>query len=132
VVELKEILELQLVHRALMAARFAENPSDSVLLGSPYLAIIHSSVVDEIIAAYRSEAKFGTAARWDEWREFSKDRLEWDVVRKRLSLPEMGWNTLPDNAAKRDVLMTCFEPFRVPPELIDELVQELDQVTKPV
>jgi hypothetical protein len=97
-----------------MAARFAENPSDSVLLGSPYLA------------------KFGEATRWDEWREFSTDRLEWDVVRKRLSLPEMGWNNLPDNAAKRDCLMTCFEPFRVPPELIDELVQELDQVTKPV
>jgi hypothetical protein len=121
-VELKELIELHLVHGALLAARFAENPSDSVLLGSPYLAIIHSSIVDEIIVAYRSEAKFGEATRWDECREFSKDRLEWDVVRKRLSSPEMGWKNFPDNAAKRDFLMTCFEPFRVPPELIDELV----------
>lgn len=65
-VELSDLVELEVVHRALMAARFAESPSDPVLLGSPYLAIIHSSIVDEIVAAYREKGQAGITARWEQ------------------------------------------------------------------
>lgn len=93
-VELSDLVELEVVHRALMAARFAESPSDPVLLGSPYLAIIHSSIVDEIVAAYREKGQAGITARWEQWREISKDCRKWMIVRDQLSSPEMGWRRL--------------------------------------
>jgi hypothetical protein len=124
---LENVVDLLVVHRALMAARFTMNPTSPELLGSTYLASVHSEVVDEISAAYRREAKFGEAARWDQWRELSKDRNEWDVVRARLSEPDGGWETFPNQDAKRDYVTICFQPFRVSGELIDEMILELDR-----
>jgi hypothetical protein len=129
VVEFRDVLELEIVNRALLAARFAEDPIDPLLLASPYLAIIHSSVVDDLAAAYRRDGKLGNALRLDEWRIFSKHRPEWNLVKNRLASPEMGWQRLEDVGAKRELLLTCFEPFSVADGLIDELIEELDQLT---
>jgi hypothetical protein len=126
-VEFRDLVELEVVHRALMAARFAETASDPVLLGSPYLAVIHSSILDDIIAAYRKDGKLGVAARWDKWRELSKERNEWAIVKGRLSLPEMGWQSIQSCDEKCELVRTCFEPFRVSQALIDEMVADLDQ-----
>jgi hypothetical protein len=101
------------------------------LLGSTYLAAIHSWVVDEISAAYRRQAKFGEADRWDQWRDLSKERFEWDVVRRRLRDPDGGWATFSDEDAKRGYLVICFEPFRVQPELVDELIVDLNRAAGP-
>ncbi|MFF4414319.1 hypothetical protein ACFYY8_17475 [Streptosporangium sp. NPDC001559] len=128
-VELKDIAELEVLHKALMSARFADAPSDPVLLGSPYLALIHSSILDEIVDHYRRNSQMGIAARWDKWRELSVDRREWEVVRRCLSQPDSGWARLPSDELKRDLIRTCFEPFRASSALVDRMVEEIDHET---
>jgi hypothetical protein len=41
----------------------------------------------------------------------------------------MGWDRLGGEGAKRDLLGSCLEPFKVSPELIDDLINELNQET---
>jgi hypothetical protein len=124
--EMKDRADLLLMHRALMEARFAKNPSDRVLLGSPRLAEIHSSLVVEIVEAYRSEGKGDEAVGWEKWRELSSDRLEWEAVRHRMSHNPASWDRFAGVEAKRDFLRICFEPFHVADELVDELIEHLD------
>jgi hypothetical protein len=131
-VELRDLVELEVVHRALMAARFAAAPSDPVLLSSPYLTVIHSSIMDDIIAGYQRDGRGGIAARWEKWRDISKERSEWEVVREGLLIPEMGWRSVPNLEEKRELVRTCFEPFRVSRELIEEMVADLNQATNSV
>jgi hypothetical protein len=120
--EVRDLIELQVLQKALMVARFSgESP---VLLGSPYLSILHTMIVDEIIARYRADTRLGDAARWVEWRQLSKDRREWIQVRRELSEPAAKWSAVADKA---DHLRTCFAPFEVSDELIDEMVMLLDQ-----
>ncbi|WP_427885157.1 hypothetical protein ACQHIV_23530 [Kribbella sp. GL6] len=122
-VELKEYAELLAVHRALMAARFVDEPETPTLLGSPYLAKVHSGVVDEMTALCRREGRFGEAERWEDWREMSRGRAEWGVVRRRLGAE---WGSLGSREDKRDYLGLCFQPFRVSAELVDEMIADLD------
>ncbi|KAB2340546.1 hypothetical protein F8566_44220 [Actinomadura rudentiformis] len=84
--------------------------------------------MDEIIAAHRSDAKEGPASRWEKWRVMSKQRHEWDVIVHRLASPEMGWKNL-SLAGRRDVVLTCLQPFEISDELLGEMVAEIDRLT---
>ena len=52
--------ELQVLHRALMEAKFAERPSDTAIPGSPYLADMANRVVAKLSELDPS---------WTEWRK---------------------------------------------------------------
>jgi hypothetical protein len=126
VFEIRDLIELQVLQKALMAARFSGD--DQVLLGSPYISVLHTMIVDQLISQNRAEGNRGGAAGWEKWRQFSKARREWDHVRTQLSRPRGGWPNIPQ-PEKADFVRSCFAPFDVPAELIDEMVMLLDQPT---
>ncbi len=124
--EVRDLVELEVLQKALMVARFSGE--DPVLLGSPYISVLHTMIVDELIARNRAEGRQGAAADWEKWRTFSKDRREWNHVRRELS---RTWHRLPalDTAEKADYVRSCLAPFEVSAELVDEMVRLLDEPT---
>lgn len=72
------------LHRALMEAKFAEQPNDPDISGSCFVSEMADQVVETLIAMEKERGYSENAARWSEWRKISESRREWRIALDRL------------------------------------------------
>jgi hypothetical protein len=110
----EDLIELQLLNRVLMAARFKPPQGAQFLLGSAGVASLHARVVDAIVAhpdAFQSE--------WVEWRRFDRRMFEPDLIVLVVQQMEAFFTmSLIDQTA---LLRICVSPFVATDEEVEEL-----------
>jgi len=113
--------ELLALHRALLEAKFCDEPNDNDVSGSPIVASLHRQLVEALVEA-ESERK-GVEARsaWTKWLALSSGRREWKVALGR-ARSEPQWNgwTEKDRLSYARALLS---PFSVSDELLAEFIR---------
>lgn len=104
-----EQLDLLYLQRALMEARFASDPVDRVLLGSPRLAEIHRYLVDELIELDERRPGVRAPSDWREWRRFSTRTREREVIVERLKTEDISGMDEQSRLAYLRVVTAPFE-----------------------
>lgn len=123
-VEIFDFNEVQALHRALMEAKFAENPVDTAVCGSPFVAAVANRVVDTLIEMERHSGGDERARHWEEWRQVTPSRREWKVALSRVE-PGGPWSSWSVEE-KRRFAELLLSPLRATDQLLDQFVREAD------
>jgi len=113
--------ELLALHRALLEAKFCDEPNDNDVSGSPTVASLHRQLVDVLIEAESERKGEDARSSWVKWLALSSDRREWKVALDRArSEPQWdGW-TEEDRLSYAEALLS---PFSVPDDLLAEFIR---------
>lgn len=118
------INELRVLHRMIMEAKFARDPVNKDISGSPLAAAVSDRVVDAIVAAERDSGGEDAARQWEIWRQISPDRREWSIALNRIE-PGEPWRSW--NCEKRTRFVEILlSPLKASPELINVFIKEVD------
>jgi hypothetical protein len=113
--------ELLSLHRALLEAKFSNDPNDPAVIGSKIIADLSNRVVDSLI---RSESE--TGEKWEKWRKnsISVNRREWKIALN--SIPHKKWAEW-DKERKINFIEILFSPFQLTEELQLLFIKECDK-----
>lgn len=87
---LDDYYELLALHRALLEAKFCDEPNDLDVSGSPIIARLYQKLIPVLIQA-EVEKKGDTARQsWSHWLRLDATRREWGVALKRARVEKNG------------------------------------------
>ena len=115
-------VDLLYLQRALMEARFARDPVDPVLLGSPRLAEIHRYLVDELIALDERKPGVRPPSGWRTWRRFSTREREREIIVRRLKAENISQM---DERSRLDYLQVVTAPFETTDVELRQLLSDI-------
>jgi hypothetical protein len=117
------IEQLLVLQRGLLEAKFSPNPRDSALQGSPILAELTSSIVQEIRERYALEGDENRVNQWTEWARWSKRTVERRLVRDHLRELE-AWEKMSADS-RYAYVRALIAPFEASDGEIAELIHDL-------
>lgn len=118
---ISDYYELLNLHKALLEAKFHDNPDNYYVAGSPYVARLSSKVID-LLAIIEIERK-GTES-WTDWRKLSnQDHYKTRAVN---AIIHRGvWEQLSD-CEKRETVFNYISPFTCTDVEMASLIREID------
>lgn len=121
--EIKDYYDILNLHKALLEAKFHQNPDNNYIAGSPIIAKFCNDLVD-LLAEY--DLKNKGKEDWTEWRKlcnqnYYKERIINGI--KRFG----GWKTLAFSE-KRDRILNYASPFTVTEDDMSRLIYEIEHM----
>lgn len=115
------------LHKALLEAKFHQNPDNNYVAGSPIIAKIYNELID-LLTNYDLQNK--GKEDWTEWRKlcnqnYYKERIIEGI--KRFG----GWKVLDFNK-KRDRVLNYASPFTCTENDIAMLIYEIDHMDEEI
>lgn len=109
------------LHKALLEAKFHENPENASVPGSPIVARLYNELLDRLAEC---EAEKKGKENWTEWRKiknqnFYKERAISNIIQFS------QWRT-SDYQQKANLIYNYFSPFTYTEDELSELVYEID------
>lgn len=122
---INEYHELLALHRALLEAKFADDPNDRDIAGSPFVAKFAREVIKALVGHDGDRKGQQGVDRWEKWLALDSSRREWRVALQRArERPEWGkW----DEAERRDCARVLLAPFRVSDEQITAFLSAVQE-----
>lgn len=124
VFQIQDYYSLLALHKALMQIKFAPNPLDPVLSGSPLIAETMKQIV-EVLAEMEIERGQPRAAEM--WRNLKINPSEnlWRIALERVGRdgPWLIWSI----DKKREFATILLSPFKVDDDLLNNFIQQADQ-----
>ena len=124
--QVNDYYKLLSLHRALMEAKFAEQPNDPDISGSRFVAEMADQVIEMLITMEKERGHSEKAARWSEWRKISESRREWQIALDRLRTCRSWekWSVIE----KTDYAKILFSPLTVDDELLKVFIRKGDSM----
>ena len=123
--QVTDYYELLALHRALMEAKFAEDPNDQDIQGSPLIANLANRVVETLIEVEKRRGMSQTDERWMNWRIATKNRREWRVTEEYIRRTS-AWQRWTEKE-KRTYVKDILSPLIIKDELLSELLEMGDK-----
>jgi hypothetical protein len=119
------MVQLLVLQRALLEAKFSPQPRDTALPGSSILAELSVSVLAEIRDRYAKEGKLGYVRRWSEWGRWSRRTEEqamvYEFLRKSQAWSDMSY------PRRRDGVLALIAPFEATEEEITNIIESVQR-----
>lgn len=112
------------LHKAIIEAKFSENPIHMELPGSHLLAQVSNQIV-EILIKKEIESGGYSAINWKRWREIDEHRREWDIAMKYIVSHGQVWRTW-ERDRKEEFVRVLLSPYIISSELLDRFIIEAD------
>ncbi len=104
--------DLELLHRALLEAKFNNSPNDECIMGSKPLAKIICQITDILFEEYvKQDGEDRVSTFWNPWRKMSESRREWQLIKNEIKNIDT-WEEF-DDEAKKDYITILASPFIV-------------------
>lgn len=121
---INEYYQLLNLHKALLEAKFHENPDNRYVAGSPYVAQLSNKVVD-LLALMENNRK--GVESWTEWRKLSNQAFYKTRVIEAI-IKGGRWNSLSD-CKKRETVSNYISPFTCTDFEMNSLICEIDSLS---
>lgn len=123
----EDYYDLLNLHKALMEAKFCDEPNNTYVSASSIIARLHNELLDVRINA--EVEKYGSEAKesWDRWRKIDKNRREWKVGLNRIKY-ESNWPHY-NQQEKIEYVKCLLAPFVVSESLISLFIIEADKAS---
>ena len=112
------------LHKAMLEVKFYTELEDKTILGSPFISETVEDNLSFIIESLEKKGDFLGVEEWGEGRNLSKDRREWDLLKKRLYSVDYEWSKF-NKSKKIEIIKIFSAPFRLSKDLVDELLVKL-------
>lgn len=120
---LKDIHELETLHKALIEAKFPNGEPNTSLSASSILSKICNEVLDNIIDYYKQIGNESRVSSWQNWRLLHQDRREYkmidSLIRKNPQLKDLDSQLLDEH------LQSLVSPFRIEKELYQTFLDSI-------
>ena len=120
-IEINEYYKVLNLHKAILEAKFHENPDNEYIAGSPIIAELCNEIVDLLA---RMEMHKKGKEDWTNWRQLCNQ----DYYKQRILLliaKHENWKKLTDDEKKEKV--RCYiSPFSCSDDEMLKIVEELD------
>lgn len=128
VFQISDYYKLLALHRALMQAKFARNPIDPVISGSPFIAEMAEQIVNTLVAM---EVERGYPERAEAWKiRIDPNGELWQIALSRISSADettfAAWGKWSFEE-KKHYAKILISPFIADDGLLQKFVQEADQ-----
>ena len=110
--EVNDENELLALYRVIVEGKFNEDPEDTVISGSPFVANAVNRIADKFIELKPHDS---------EWREIDENHRFVSIVKKRVSECSK-WNEWPKNE-RIEYLNILLSPFRVNEHVLQKLTK---------
>ena len=122
-------IELLALNRALMEAKFSNDPNDNDIAASPIVASIVRRLIDELTIMHeRADVKTLPSLDWKAWCKEGPGEREMSIIRRNLTKISF-WNDL-DNEQRSDYIENLIAPFVVDNDSFSELLEYADKHNK--
>lgn len=128
--ELSDYYDLLNLHKALMEAKFHDNPDNEYIAGSPIIAKIMNEIVDilTVIDPYANDGD------WESWRKLENhlnskcefDKTIWSKIATRVSKDKL-WKEY-NKGEKIIATKSYFSPFVLTDEEIEDFINYIDNI----
>jgi len=122
--EIKDYYVLLNLHKALLEAKFHNNPDNILVSSSPIIADLSNEVVD-ILTELDKNKDNGNVEKWNNWRKIEKQSF----YRKRAinnAILNERWKEM-SNEDKKRIAINLLSPFRATKEEIKQFINEVDK-----
>ena len=135
-IEINDYYGLLNLHKALLEARFHQNPDNQNVAGSPVIAKLHNEVIDKL-EQFDEQKEKGDVKRdgrigentgtWSEWRmlknqTFYRDRAVANAV--NVTYLKSNWKSMSDEE-KTEIARNYLSPFKATEEELESFVEEV-------
>lgn len=117
-------MELLALWRLVAEAKFAMEPDDRDLWGSPLVSVLSKRLGDALREAARRSSRPGELARVESWAASLRTNVVLPIVQRRLQedAGSESWARLT-HAEKGNYVRDCVAPFCPDAELVEELIR---------
>jgi len=122
---LDDYYELLALHRALLEAKFCDEPNDFDVSASPIIARIYKKLIPVLIEAESKKKGEGARQSWDRWLRLDPSRREWGVALKRAK-SERKWASWSPRE-KRSYVADLLTPFVLEEEIAEKFVLQVEE-----
>lgn len=121
--------EMLALHRAILAAKFSESLNDPALPGSRFLANVANRLIEAICAEEIARGRPDQAQSWQEWRQLSPERLEWETLKAFVesAAKSANWSVWTIEE-KQEYVGILASPFMLDPLHLDALIHGPSQI----
>ncbi len=123
VFQVDDYYELLALHRALLEAKFCDEPNDLDVSASPLVATLHRKLLKSLIKIEVDKKGLSAQNDWDDWLTLRADRREWIVGLKRVKNLDI-WDEW-SNETKKKYVLNLLSPFYVSDELVNTFLVEV-------
>lgn len=121
--EIQGYYELLNLHKALLEAKFHQNPDNKNVAGSPFISKFCNEIAD-LLQEYDYAQKGKDT--WGEWRQLSNQEHYINIAVEKII--EAGkWKTL-DKVSKRDTVLNYISPFQGSERELEDLIGQIDKL----
>jgi len=118
-----DYFELMALHRALLEAKFCDEPNDLDVSASPIVAELHKRLIRSIVDAEIDRKGSLAKDEWDDWLKIDTTRREWEVGLQR-ARRERLWDEWSIQEKKKYVY-DLLSPFKLNEELVDNFIAQV-------
>jgi hypothetical protein len=118
--EINKDSDLMALHRAIVEAKFSEQPQDKCIPYSEILANLSSQIFDNIIETLNVQNEPEQAEHWASCRYLDSDWVGYDNIKKRIKETDV-WGELSEKEKVELINIIC-APFKPNTEQVSELL----------
>ncbi len=115
--------ELLALHRALLEAKFCDEPNDFDVSASPIIASLHKKLLQSLIKLEVEQKGSSAQDSWNNWLAIDPERREWNVGLQR-ARDERLWCEWSKEDKKKYIL-DLLSPFHVDNELAEIFLNQV-------
>lgn len=124
--EISDQYELLALHRAIMEAKFHDDPDSVDVPGSPLLARVSEQVVGAPIESERAHGRKAEALRWERWRTEPRVGRFWGVAVSH-GVRDDRWAS-SSTTQRAAIARALLAPFRVDDSVIEQFIAEVQSL----
>lgn len=124
--EIDNYYDLLNLHKALLEAKFHQNPDNENVAGSPIIARISNDILDLLDLYELKYNKSNKVNSWKEWRKISNHRFYKERAINRIVQCE-EWNNL-DESGKKQTIMNYLSPFTCTDNQLLDIMVEIQKL----
>lgn len=114
------------LHKALMEAKFCDEPNNTYVSASPIVARLHNELLEILINADADKNGIKVRGDWERWKTIDESRREWKIGLERLKY-ESCWSKFNFDE-KVEYTLNLLAPFSVKDEILEKFIEEADKV----
>jgi hypothetical protein len=122
--QVTDYYKLLALHKALIHTKFARQPTEPIISGSPFIAEMANQIVETLA---QMEIERGHPERAQDWRiKIDPTGEVWDIALSRINLTDKVWQkwTLDE---KKHFARLLLSPFEYDEQLLLEFIRQADE-----
>lgn len=124
---IEDYFEMLALHRALLEAKFSENPNDVDVLGNGVVGSLIIKNIEAMKAVAKAKGENDAVKGWDAWKQkrIGEESREWKIC-LRLAFETSSWKNL-NRLQKNGLIADLFSPYSLNEDALERFFSLIEE-----